>query len=233
MRISDWSSDVCSSDLFCMDRRDEVIDYVAAKYGRDRVSQIITYGTMAAKAVVRDTGRVLGFPYGFVDGIAKLVPMTLGLSLDDALGRTDKSRSDDKWRSDELIARYTDEDEVPHPPTPAPQTEALPLHTRQPARHRSRARLPVRRRRRHRQAGADDAGHLARRRAGTHRQVAQRRQLALGRTDRALQRRGRRPRPARPRPAARGPHPQRRQARRRRGDRADAAVRLLPAVRRA
>src|SRR5690606_14242893 len=55
---------------FCMDRRDEVIDYVAAKYGRDRVSQIITYGTMAAKAVVRDAGRVLGYPYGFVDGIA-------------------------------------------------------------------------------------------------------------------------------------------------------------------
>src|SRR5690606_37410350 len=52
---------------FCMDRRDEVIDYVAGKYGRDRVSQIITYGTMAAKAVVRDCGRVLGHPYGFVD----------------------------------------------------------------------------------------------------------------------------------------------------------------------
>ena len=72
---------------FCMDRRDEVIDYVAAKYGRDRVSQIITYGTMAAKAVVRDTGRVLGYPYGFVDSIAKLIPLTLGVSLDDALGR--------------------------------------------------------------------------------------------------------------------------------------------------
>src|SRR5205085_1082954 len=51
---------------FCMDRRDEVIDYVARKYGRDKVSQIITYGTMAAKAVVRDSGRVLGYPYGFV-----------------------------------------------------------------------------------------------------------------------------------------------------------------------
>ena len=63
---------------FCMDRRDEVIDYVAAKYGRDRVSQIITYGTMAAKAVVRDTGRVLGHPYGFVDGIAKLIPLHAG-----------------------------------------------------------------------------------------------------------------------------------------------------------
>ena len=96
---------------FCMDRRDEVIDYVAAKYGRDRVSQIITYGTMAAKAVVRDTGRVLGFPYGFVDGIAKLIPLTLGISLADALGRTDKSR-DENWRSDELIARYKDEDDV-------------------------------------------------------------------------------------------------------------------------
>ncbi|MHC9084523.1 DNA polymerase III subunit alpha [Luteimonas sp. RIT-PG2_3] len=97
---------------FCMDRRDEVIDYVAAKYGRDRVSQIITYGTMAAKAVVRDAGRVLGYPYGMVDGIAKLVPMTLGIGLEDALGRTDKSRSDDAWRSDELIARYNDEDDV-------------------------------------------------------------------------------------------------------------------------
>src|SRR5690606_5939564 len=70
---------------FCMDRRDEVIEYVARKYGRDRVSQIITYGTMAAKAVVRDVGRVLGYPYGMVDGIAKLVPMTLGVTLSDAL----------------------------------------------------------------------------------------------------------------------------------------------------
>ncbi|PJJ99075.1 DNA polymerase III subunit alpha [Lysobacteraceae bacterium NML91-0213] len=97
---------------FCMDRRDEVIDYVAAKYGRDRVSQIITYGTMAAKAVVRDVGRVLGYPYGMVDGIAKLVPNVLGISLSDAMGRTDKSRSDEAWRSPELIQRYQDEDEV-------------------------------------------------------------------------------------------------------------------------
>src|SRR3546814_8561091 len=77
---------------FCMDRRDEVIDYGAQKYGRDRVSQIITYGTMAAKAVVRDTGRILGHPYGFVDSIAKLIPLTLGISLDDALG---ESRSEE------------------------------------------------------------------------------------------------------------------------------------------
>ena len=72
---------------FCMDRRDEVIDYVARKYGRDRVSQIITYGTMAAKAVVRDTGRVLGHPYGFVDGIAKLIPNTLGIIARRCAGR--------------------------------------------------------------------------------------------------------------------------------------------------
>ena len=59
---------------FCMDRRDEVIDYVAQKYGRDKVSQIITYGTMAAKAVVRDCGRVLGFPTASSTRIAKLIP---------------------------------------------------------------------------------------------------------------------------------------------------------------
>ncbi|MFQ5487031.1 MAG: DNA polymerase III subunit alpha, partial [Gammaproteobacteria bacterium] len=59
---------------FCMEGRDRVIDYVAQRYGRERVSQIITYGSMAAKAVVRDVGRVLGHPYGFVDQIAKLIP---------------------------------------------------------------------------------------------------------------------------------------------------------------
>jgi DNA polymerase III subunit alpha len=70
---------------FCMDGRDRVIAYVAEKYGRERVSQIITYGTMAAKAVVRDVGRVLGHAYGFVDKIAKLIPFELGITLDDAL----------------------------------------------------------------------------------------------------------------------------------------------------
>ena len=70
---------------FCMEKRDHVIDYVARTYGRDQVSQIITYGSMAAKAVVRDCGRVLGHGYGFVDSIAKLVPMTLGITLKDAL----------------------------------------------------------------------------------------------------------------------------------------------------
>ena len=66
---------------FCMDRRDEVIDHVAELYGRQAVSQIITFGTMAAKAVVRDVGRVLGHPYGFVDRISKLIPPDPGMTL--------------------------------------------------------------------------------------------------------------------------------------------------------
>ncbi|OXS13636.1 DNA polymerase III subunit alpha, partial [Zobellella denitrificans] len=66
---------------FCMDRRDEVIDHVAELYGREAVSQIITFGTMAAKAVVRDVGRVLGHPYGFVDRISKLIPPDPGMTL--------------------------------------------------------------------------------------------------------------------------------------------------------
>lgn len=69
---------------FCMDRRDEVIDHVAELYGRDAVSQIITFGTMAAKAVVRDVGRVLGHPYGFVDRISKLIPSDPGMTLQKA-----------------------------------------------------------------------------------------------------------------------------------------------------
>jgi len=70
---------------FCMEGRDRVIAYVADKYGREKVSQIITYGTMAAKAVVRDVGRVLGMSYGFCDRIAKLIPFELGITLDKAL----------------------------------------------------------------------------------------------------------------------------------------------------
>ncbi len=70
---------------FCMEGRDRVIEYVMQHYGRDRVSQIITYGSMAAKAVVRDVGRVLGHPYGFVDQIAKLIPFELGITLEKAL----------------------------------------------------------------------------------------------------------------------------------------------------
>ena len=70
---------------FCMDKRDLVIDYVARTYGRDKVSQIITYGSMAAKAVVRDVGRILSQPYGFVDRIAKLIPFEMKMTLTKAL----------------------------------------------------------------------------------------------------------------------------------------------------
>jgi DNA polymerase-3 subunit alpha len=86
---------------FCMEGRDRVIDYVAGRYGRERVSQIITYGTMAAKAVVRDVGRVLGMTYGFVDKIAKLIPFELGITLDDAL-----------QKEPELKRLYDSEEEV-------------------------------------------------------------------------------------------------------------------------
>ena len=87
---------------FCMEKRDLVIDYVAETYGRDQVSQIITYGTMAAKAVVRDCGRVLGHGYGFVDSIAKLVPMELGITLPKAISQ-----------EPELKRRYDDEEDTP------------------------------------------------------------------------------------------------------------------------
>ena len=70
---------------FCQEGRDRVIDYVKQKYGLDAVSQIATFGTMAAKAVIRDVGRVLDLPFHFVDGISKLIPMELGITLSDAL----------------------------------------------------------------------------------------------------------------------------------------------------
>src|SRR5438067_1603770 len=70
---------------FCMNRRGEVIDYVTRKYGRDQVAQIITFGTMAAKAAIKDVGRSLDMPYGDVDRIAKMVPTTLNITLDAAL----------------------------------------------------------------------------------------------------------------------------------------------------
>jgi DNA polymerase-3 subunit alpha len=86
---------------FCMDGRDRVIEYVAERYGRERVSQIITYGTMAAKAVVRDVARVFGQSYGFADSIAKLIPFELGITLQDALAK-----------EPELKRRYDSEEET-------------------------------------------------------------------------------------------------------------------------
>src|SRR5690606_20122464 len=86
---------------FCMDRR-------------DRVSQIITYGTMAAKAVLRDAGRVLGHPYGFVDGLSKLIPLQPAdpLSLEDAIGRSKRAQKDSSYVVAEFKQRYEEEDEV-------------------------------------------------------------------------------------------------------------------------
>ncbi|OGT47863.1 MAG: DNA polymerase III subunit alpha [Gammaproteobacteria bacterium RIFCSPHIGHO2_12_FULL_41_20] len=86
---------------FCMDGRDRVIDYVTKTHGHDSVAQIITYGTMAARAVVRDVGRVLGFPYGFVDKIAKLIPFELGMTLEKALEQEPL-----------LLERYQQEEEM-------------------------------------------------------------------------------------------------------------------------
>lgn len=71
---------------FCYERRQEVIDYVVAKYGKDRVAQIITFGTMGAKAVVRDVGRALGYPYNEVDALAKMIPFGLNMTIERALG---------------------------------------------------------------------------------------------------------------------------------------------------
>jgi DNA polymerase III, alpha subunit (EC 2.7.7.7) len=86
---------------FCMDRRDEVIAYVADKYGHEKVSQIITFGSMNAKAVVRDAGRVLGYPYPVTDGIAKLIPNDLGMTLSKAM-----------TAAPDLAALYDDDDEA-------------------------------------------------------------------------------------------------------------------------
>lgn len=86
---------------FCMDGRDRVIEYVSKRYGSEKVSQIITFGTMAARGVVRDVGRVLGHPYGFADRIAKLIPFEIGMTLDQALKD-----------EEELKKLYDEEDDV-------------------------------------------------------------------------------------------------------------------------
>ncbi len=91
---------------FCMDRRDHVIEYVAERYGRESVAQIITYGTMAAKAVVRDVGRVLDHSYTFVDKIAKLIPFELGMTLDKALDQAPELR--ELYESSEEVGALID-----------------------------------------------------------------------------------------------------------------------------
>ena len=91
---------------FCIDGRDRVIDYVARRYGRERVAQIVTYGTMAARAVVRDVGRALGMPYGYVDKVAKLIPFELGITLDKAIADDEELRG--AYEKDEEIRGLID-----------------------------------------------------------------------------------------------------------------------------
>ncbi|MEB8431008.1 DNA polymerase III subunit alpha [Cocleimonas sp. KMM 6892] len=91
---------------FCMDKREKTIEYVAEKYGRDKVSQIITYGSMAAKAVVRDCGRILNHPYGFVDRIAKLIPFEMKMTLTKAMDQEPDLK--DLYEQDEEVKALMD-----------------------------------------------------------------------------------------------------------------------------
>lgn len=102
---------------FCYERRQEVIDYVIRKYGADHVAQIVTFGTMAARAAIRDVGRVLDMPYGTVDGIAKLVPMELKMTLTKALSI-----------SRELKARYDADPQVKELIDMSLKLEGMPRH---------------------------------------------------------------------------------------------------------
>ena len=91
---------------FGFERRGEVIDYVTRKYGRDKVMQIITFGTLAAKGVIRDVGRVMDLPYGFVDSISKMVPAELNMTLDKALKQNPELRK--AYEEDERIHKLID-----------------------------------------------------------------------------------------------------------------------------
>ena len=91
---------------FCMNRRGEVIEYVKRKYGNDQVAQIITFNTMAAKAAIKDVGRALEMPYGEVDRIAKMIPATIGITIDQAL--KDKGPLATAYESDPKIKELID-----------------------------------------------------------------------------------------------------------------------------
>lgn len=103
---------------FCFERRQEVIDYVVRKYGSDRVVQIVTFGTMAARGVIRDVGRVMNLPYAFVDSISKMIPTELNMTLDRALTMNSELR--DLYENDEQVKNLIDMSK---------RLEGLPRHT--------------------------------------------------------------------------------------------------------
>ena len=103
---------------FCFERRQEVIDYVVRKYGADRVVQIVTFGTMAARGVIRDVGRVMDLPYAFVDTIAKMIPTELNITLDKALNANGDLRR--MYEEDEQVRELIDMSR---------RLEGLPRHT--------------------------------------------------------------------------------------------------------
>ena len=103
---------------FCVERRQEVIDYVSGKYGKDRVVQIVTFGTMAARGVIRDVGRVMDQPYAFVDSIAKQIPTELGITIGKAMEKNRELRV--LYESDENVKRIIDMSR---------RLEGLPRHT--------------------------------------------------------------------------------------------------------
>ena len=98
---------------FGFERRGEVIDYVTRKYGKDRVMQIITFGTMAARGVIRDVGRVMDLPYGFVDSIAKMVPQELNITLEKALKQSPDLRG--SYEKDERVKKLIEGRVDDHP----------------------------------------------------------------------------------------------------------------------
>lgn len=103
---------------FCFERRQEVIDYVVEKYGKDCVTQIVTFGTLAARGVIRDVGRVMDLPYNFVDTIAKAIPNELGITIDKALMMNPELRG--MYESDESVKKLIDMSR---------RLEGLPRHT--------------------------------------------------------------------------------------------------------
>ena len=103
---------------FCYERRQEVIDYVGRKYGKEKVVQIVTFGTLAAKGVIRDVGRVMDLPYSFVDSIAKMIPNELNMTIDKALSMNAELRK--LYESDEQVHVLIDMSK---------RLEGLPRHT--------------------------------------------------------------------------------------------------------